>query len=244
LLIAALRARRDRLQGAESEIRWRGDFQSLPAERRQCRHALNGECVARVCENAFECERCEFHRSLATEFAPLDGPSMASAYGIELPVNRYFHRGHTWLEEQEDGSVLLGMDGFAQRLLAKTDALELPAHGEHLRANDELGRVRCGGHWIRILSPVNGEVIESFGEGPQWRLRVGPDQKPAAAASLLRGSEARAWMQREVESLQSRVALGGPLAALADGGEIVNDLPAVAPDFDWESIWEDYFLEA
>ena len=49
-------------------------------------------------------------------------------------------------------------------------------------------------------------------------------------------------MLREFELLQTRLGGAGAVPALADGGEMVDDLMAACPDADWDAIIGDLCL--
>src|SRR5690348_12461607 len=70
VIAAMIRARRQSRAGRESAIRWRAEFQDLPARDRLCRHVLTGQCAYRECPNAFDCRGCETHARLVAARPP------------------------------------------------------------------------------------------------------------------------------------------------------------------------------
>ena len=142
LLAAALyRAIADLRRGREEEIRWREDFSALPVSCRSCRHEIAGEISRRACPNGFDCRNCDGHAGfLRTAAAPhgAAGPgreSEESLHGFRMPPDRRYHRGHTWVRPEEDGTVTVGLDDFAERLLGDPEEILLPATGTRLRLN-------------------------------------------------------------------------------------------------------------
>jgi hypothetical protein len=95
----------------------------------------------------------------------------------------------------------------------------------------------------RILSPVEGEVVATGSPEDDWVLRVKPAQSPADLRHLLSGCEVRAWIGSELERLQSMFAMPAVGPTLADGGVLVNDLPAEKPDADWDTVAGRIFLD-
>ena len=88
---------------------------------------------------------------------------------------------------------------------------------DRLEVNGPAGRLTTHGNDVRVLSPVEGTVLEVRGEGPSLTLRVDPGGT-TDLRHLLSGSEARAWALRELERLQrapgwSRSARRWPTAA-------------------------------
>jgi hypothetical protein len=210
---AGLSASRALNRGRSGSIRWHGEFSELPLAARACRHELSGQVQHRSCANGFDCGRCSFHRDMTREELP--SPSVGE---------KLHHRGHTWVSPNGDSTVTVGLDDIANRLVGKGSGLELPAPGTILEALAPLGRFLREAGTVRILSPVSGEVIEQLtGEaGVTLRIRLTGDE--SQLAGLLRGEEAEAWMMRERERLELSLSNETGIAALADGGEIVENL--------------------
>jgi hypothetical protein len=228
--LAALRTFRDLRLGQEESIRWHEDFQALPAPLRACRHELTGEVTHRRCQNGFDCRSCAFHREFA---AATPGKADAVRY----------HRGHTCVRQEEDGTYQVSLTEFGRKLLGTPDAVMLPAPGTRLRVNGKGWTVRRQGKEVRVLSPVDGTVLEQGGDDRPWSLRVAPSAGAADPTHLLGEREAEAWRVRELERLE--ILLGGAAApALADGGELMDNLPAHYPEADWDDVWGQMFLES
>jgi hypothetical protein len=163
VLFAIWCSRRPRRQ--EAHLRWHSDFHDLPASDRRCRHELTGELSSRECPNAFDCRECLVHPKLKQATA---GGSEEEVYGMAFPRDRYNQRGHTWVRLEGDGAVTVGLDELGKRLVGAPDAVDLPAPGFRVHANGTAFRVKKQGAEFRVLSPVDGEVIETG----EW-LRAG-----------------------------------------------------------------------
>jgi hypothetical protein len=186
---------------------------------RTCRHVFTGEFRDRKCENAFDCRLCTTHAKLVAKHPPAPAdPNAADVLGLKIPADRYYHRGHTWARQEEDGTVRVGLDELGTRLVGRPDGIELLAPGSRLEVNGPAWRMRKRDAEVRVLSPVAGEVIETGGPATGWFLKVKPEGGVLDTRHLLWGAEVRPWMMRELERLQ--LALGSPHtgAALADGG--------------------------
>ena len=242
---AVLDFKRNKAEG----IRWKADFENLPAGARACRHELTGEVKHRTCENAFACGECRKHpmflkarEAAATLWVP-DQSEAAQVFGLEMPLDRMYHRGHTWVQPKRDGTMLVGLDDFGLRLTGRPDAVALPPAGTRLQANGTACRISKGSSTIRILSPVDGEVVETHRFGRGWLLRLKP-LEGCDTRHLLQGAEVRPWILREVERLQLALSAEGVGLSLADGGEVVSDVPSACPNADWPQIWSETFLES
>ena len=242
LIAAVLRSRRALVSACQVDrIRWNSEFHDLPERDRVCRHVLTGEFQSRECPHAFDCRECEMHSRLIEKHPPAPaGEPEEDLFGMQFPLDRFYHRGHTWAHLEPDGSMTVGLDDLGRRLLGVPDAVELPQPGARIYANGPAFRVRKRDADVRVLSPVDGEVLETGGPGRPWYLRVRPD--PLDVTHLLRGSEIRPWLMREMERLQLALSLESAGATLADGGVPVADIAASYPDADWDAVCGEMFL--
>ncbi|HXK59852.1 MAG TPA: hypothetical protein PLP42_08130 [Acidobacteriota bacterium] len=220
---------------------WEQQFEDLTPDEKACRHAMTGELKGRICPNAFDCNDCSTHASLL-EKRSVEKPETVEIAGLRYHPQRRYHRGHTWLEELDDGTVLIGPDEFARRLIGQPDRLVLPKPGDRLVANGVAWTVHKSGADVRVLAPVTGEVLES-GEGQEWYLRVRPDSPIGEAKHLLSGSEIGPWIRHELERLQRQASLSEVGSALADGGELVDTVSQAFDKRRWDHVCSSYFLQ-
>jgi hypothetical protein len=167
---------------------------------------------------------------------------VAGRFGFDLSLDRFYHRGHTWARPEVDGTVSVGLDDVARRLVGTPDAVVLPPPGTRLETNAPAIRLRTRGVEVRLLSPVDGTVIATSGEGAGFTLRVDPGG-PVDVRHLLYGREAQVWALRELERLQGAFGEAGAGMALADGGELVADVGAVLPRERYDALLGEMLLE-
>jgi hypothetical protein len=249
LIAAVRRSQRALLEHRVEEIGWHGDFHDLPARDRVCRHVLTGEFRHRECPNAFDCRQCETHARLINR--PIERhPERSSElpegdlFGMTFPLDRYYHRGHTWAHPEPDGTVTVGLDELGARLLGAPAALDLPPVGAHVAVNGTAFRAHKRGADVRILSPVDGEVVATGGADGGWYLKVRPSfSGERAFRHLLRGPEIKPWVLREMERLQLALSASQGALTLADGGVPVADIAANYPAADWDAVYGELFLE-
>ena len=243
LLNALWRSHRDLRKGKAENIRWHSDFHDLTVADRTCRHVLTGEFKSRECPNAFDCRECETHTKLVAIHPPVPAAE-ADIFGMSFPTDRMYHRGHTWARPEADGTVTIGLDDLGQRLLGTPDAVDLPAPGTRVQANGTAFRIHRREADVRILSPVDGEVVETGGTNQDYFLRVKPITSEFDLRHLLRGSEVKPWMMRELERLQLALTMeGASVPSLADGGVPVEDIAAAYPNTNWDNLCGEMFLE-
>jgi hypothetical protein len=246
LLNALWRSSRDMSKSKVEDIRWQSDFHDLSAADRTCRHVLTGEFASRECPHAFDCRECETHSRLVALNPPVRSAAAdEEIFGMSFPLDRMYHRGHTWARPEADGTVTVGLDDLGARLLGTPDAVDLPQPGARVQTNGTAFRVHRREADVRVLSPVDGEVVETGGIDRGFFLRVKPlGGGPIDMRHLLRDSEVKPWLMRELERLQLALTMEGTsLPTLADGGVPVADIAAAYPKTDWDAVCGEMFLE-
>jgi hypothetical protein len=243
LVAAALRSRRAMREQMVDRIRWHSEFHDLPEHDRVCRHVLTGEFKSRECPHAFDCRECETHpKLLARHPLPAVAEPEEDLFGMSFPLDRFYHRGHTWARMEADGSMTVGLDDLGRRLLGAPDAVDLPQPGAEVHVNGTAFRFRKRDADVRVLSPVDGRVLETGGPDRGWYLRIKPEHLDVR--HLLRGAEVRPWLMREMERLQLALTQEGATPTLADGGVPLPDIAAAYPEANWDAVCGEMFLEA
>lgn len=225
LVVALWRSFRAVQKKQAGRLYWQEAFQELTPEERRCRHAITGELPERCCDREFDCRGCRMHARLLYSdeaAAHAAGAAPAEVCGLAVAPDRYYHRGHTWVREAGDGTLVVGLDDLGRRLLGGDCVIQAPPAGTELRVNEPAFVARRNGVEVRILSPVDGTVTgpDMDGEG---LVRVRPAEG-FRATHMLRGNEAAAWMRHELDRLQMALAAACGSATLADGGVVAEDL--------------------
>jgi len=231
-----------------ASIAWLENFADLPRSERVCRHAITGELPGRVCERGFYCSDCETHcRLVAMAASHGAAPGLMKdvvddSLGFDIPLDRYYHRGHTWLKPEADGTYTMGLDELARRVAAHPEAVTLPEPGTQLEAQGTAWTMRVHGSEVRVLAPIDGAVVAAENSEKGLFLRIKP-AKNASFAHLGRGRGVVRWMTRELERVQLMVSESAAVPALADGGVPVDDFAAACPRADWHNITAAILLE-
>jgi glycine cleavage system H lipoate-binding protein len=229
-------------------IAWQQNFEDLPPAERACRHDITGELPGRVCERGFDCRDCEMHHKLIEAMARCGAaPGLLKgvvddSLGVPIPLDRYYHRGHTWLKPESDGTCTMGLDELARRVAANPESIELPPAGTQLSAQGTAWTMRVHGAEVRVLAPIDGEVVAAENGKKGWFLRIKPAEN-ASFCHLGRGRGVVRWMTREMERVQLMVSESAAIPALADGGVPVDDFAAACPQADWRNITSALLLE-
>lgn len=160
--------------------------------------------------------------------------------GLVVRSGARYAPGHTWLAARKSGSLEIGIDDLAQRILPSVTAVELPRAGSSLKKGEIVATLHGGGRAVPIAAPVTGTVVgvnasvvrdpglvKRDGYGRGWLVAIAPEGEDWAR--LPEGAEAERWMG--AESLRFTRFLEDKLGvAAADGGELVAPAPWLIGD--------------
>jgi hypothetical protein len=242
VISAAMRTKHDFREHRAGALCWHADFAELPEADRRCRHELAGRVISRICDNDFDCRHCQKYQ----EFAVLPAHAVTHDLEPQYSNDRFYHRGHTWVKPEQDGSVTIGLDEFADHVLGKPDAWKLPEIGSELELNQTAWRMKKNGQEISVRAPLEGRVIAVGGPKQGWYLKMRPRldlQDPKTLLHLLHGPEVHGWLSREIERLQRQLQAHDSAPTPADGGMLMPNLMDALPRADWNTVLADTFLE-
>ena len=82
---------------------------------------------------------------------------------FSIPGGALISAGHCWASMSQDGSVKVGLDDFAKKLLGPVDAIDFPAVGMTVKAGQPLFGVRQKHRRVQFNAPVSGRVTKING---------------------------------------------------------------------------------
>jgi glycine cleavage system H lipoate-binding protein len=220
------------------EMCWRMNFAELPGAERRCRHELAGRVPHRTCPNAFDCRHCAQY----TKFAALPSKALAGNAGVNFSDNLLYHRGHTWVRPEDNGTFTIGLDELAHHLIGDPDSVHLPAKGSEIESNGIAWRMMKNSYEIRVRAPIDGTVVSTGGDKEGWYVKLRP-RDPVNLRHLLQGAEVAGWLAGEIDRLQLQFSTSDAPPCMADGGTLMPDLMDAMPAADWDSVLAATFLE-
>jgi glycine cleavage system H lipoate-binding protein len=172
---------------------------------------------------------------------------------FQVPEGVWLHPGHTWARAADDGTVTVGLDDFASKLVGPVSKVGVPAPGAPVAQGIAAVSLGAGGKSVSLLSPVDGvvsEVNEALASDPSllsepyvqgWLFKVRPARLQANRRQLLSGDTARRWLDQAGEALAARLApeLG---AVLQDGGAPVSGIAQEIDSERWDELARRFFL--
>ncbi len=189
-------------------------------------------------------QKCEEY--IETKDKTFNKPNKAfdeNVNGFKVRSGYLYHQGHTWIKEESDKRVRIGIDDFACRLLQGIDTIEFTAQNNMLKAGRAFVKVLSGNKAAFVISPVDGELLEVNGilkkditilnrdpYGDGWILMA--KVKDNGMKWLMHDMIAKKWIETESERLHS--IIGQDIGTtMTDGGIIMDRLEAVMNEEEW-----------
>lgn len=77
-----------------------------------------------------------------------------------IPGGVFISEGHCWASMEQDGTVKVGIDDFAKKIIGRIDDIEFPNLGMQIRYGQPLFCVRQAERAIPFTSPVSGQITK------------------------------------------------------------------------------------
>ena len=235
----------------DNQISWQDAMRKRPGKERICRHSLTHRIESRICGLNYNCLKCDFDQFFEEVWTTKTGSipyEIQHVKGFDVPMDCFFHNGHTWARVESGGCIRVGLDDFALKLLGKADVFDLPLMGKELNMDSIGWGLRRKNNQADILSPVGGVIVEvnskvrenpeianrePYGDGWLFMVRT-PDVKKTVK-KLMASTESFDWINSEINNLEEMIEeVAGPLAA--DGGYLQDDIYGNLPGMQWESL--------
>lgn len=129
-----------------------------------------------------------------------------------IPGGVFISEGHTWASMDEDGTVKVGLDDFAKKLIGRIDDLEMPNLGMTVKKGQPLFYVKQGYRSVPFSAPVSGRVakvnaalkgdlkaLDVTPYGDNWVCVIDADHLDAEIPKLKIGKAAVSFYHDELE---------------------------------------------
>jgi glycine cleavage system H protein len=177
---------------------------------------------------------------------------------VRLPIStdiieRYFHRGHSWVLVQSSKEVIAGVDDFSQRFIGKLGNIELPQTGSVVRQGEIIATMKHGDKSLPTVAPVSGTILEvntRLKETPSiindsplekgWIVKMAPQDLTIELRNLFKGVTADRWQEAVRAHLIHWFSprLG---TVMQDGGKIVNNVSDLTNSEEWRILVDEFF---
>jgi glycine cleavage system H protein len=180
------------------------------------------------------------------------GQKVSFVEGFALIENLHYHPRHNWVELTKDGTLRVGLDDFAQKLLGDVTEVNLPVKGEIVKERKFILNIKCGRRSTKLRSPIAGKITDinkKLEEEPSllkkdpygsWLFALEPFDLETSLQKLLIGDDVKWWLEMEAERLRHKIErdIG---VTVADGGALVNTVEELDKN-EWKDLVEDFLL--
>ncbi len=129
-----------------------------------------------------------------------------------IPGGVFISEGHTWASISQDGTVKVGLDDFAKKLIGNIEDIEFPNLGMSIAKGQPLFSIKQNKKSIKFLSPVSGVVSKinsELSENPEllnfsiyegnWIASIDADHLDTELPQLKIGKNAVSFFQEEID---------------------------------------------
>jgi len=175
---------------------------------------------------------------------------------FQIPGGVFISEGHCWANVSEDGTVKVGIDDFAKKIIGKVDSIGLPNLGMIVKKGQSLFTVNQGQRGVSFKSPVSGKVkevnkfinneLDSLNFTPydiNWVCEIDADELDSELPNLKIGKAAVSFYQEDIEKLQAlkKKTQTSKEAELEPEGVIFAGEMEKLDDVSWKRFAEEFF---
>jgi CheY-like chemotaxis protein/glycine cleavage system H lipoate-binding protein len=175
---------------------------------------------------------------------------------FQIPGGVFISEGHCWANVNEEGTVKVGLDDFAKKIIGKIDSIGLPNLGMVVKKGQSLFTINQGQKSISLKSPISGKVkeinkfinqeLDALNLTPydiNWVCEIDADELDSELPSLKIGKAAVSFYQDDIEHLQElkKKMKTGKEAELEPNGVIFAGEMEKLDDINWRRFAEQFF---
>lgn len=137
---------------------------------------------------------------------------------FSIPGGVFISEGHCWAGMVQDGTVKVGLDDFAKKLIGRIDNIELPNLGMSVKFGQPLFTIKQGNRIIPFNSPVSGvvskintilannvEELEITSYEKNWICIIDAENLDNEIKILKIGASAVSFYQDEIEKFRNSI---------------------------------------
>ena len=187
-------------------------------------------------------------------------PALITIDSLRIPQGMFFSKFHTWAFLETNGEARVGIDDLLLHFTGNVSIENTKKPGDIINKGDLLARISNNGKYLRVLSPVSGEIMatntmiadnpELINDDPNrlWIHTIKPTNWKAETNTYYLAEESTIWMLQELASFKDFLAtavskyIPQPSGiVLQDGGELLDQPLAQFPGEIWQE-FEEKFL--
>jgi len=135
-----------------------------------------------------------------------------------IPGGVFISEGHCWAAIAQDGTIRIGLDDFAKKLIGRIDDIEFPNLGMNITQGQPLFIIKQGKKSIQFNSPVSGQVAKvnhDLGDNIEaldysayeknWVCVIDAEKLDTELSQLKIGKNAVSFYQDEIERYTKQI---------------------------------------
>ncbi|MCD4655553.1 glycine cleavage system protein GcvH [bacterium] len=140
---------------------------------------------------------------------------MDQILGYNMPLELYYHPEHTWVRQEENDVLVIGMTELYLQNAGDTTYIDLPEEDDEIEQGETAGKIQSS-KWVgKLIAPVSGEVIEvnedleddfmllnqdPYGDG--WIMKIKPSNWDDEKKELMFGTDdLNIFIEKEIDKL-------------------------------------------
>jgi CheY-like chemotaxis protein len=178
---------------------------------------------------------------------------------FSIPGGVFITKNHTWVSMNQEGTVKIGIDDFAKKLIGRVHSIELPNLGMNVKAGQPLFTIKQGNRNVTFHSPVSGKVsqvntylkenLDALDVTPyerNWICAFDADNIDNEIKGMSIGKSAVAMFQEDIEKL--RMLMKDLLKSEKREGEYVEEDQIYIGQFEklsdsnWQKVVAEFFV--
>ncbi len=133
-----------------------------------------------------------------------------------IPGGVFISEGHCWAGVEENGSVKIGIDDFAKKLIGKVNSIEFPNLGMAVTKGQNLFSIKQGNRVVAFNSPLSGKItkinkflkenIEVLEQNPyeeNWVCTIDADNLDSELPALKIGKAAVSFYHNDIDNYKN-----------------------------------------
>lgn len=175
---------------------------------------------------------------------------------FQIPGGVFISEGHCWANIEEEGTVKIGIDDFAKKIIGKVDSIGLPNLGMVVKKGQSLFTITQGQRTISFKSPISGKVkeinkfinseLDSLETSPydkNYICEIDADELDSELPAMKIGKAAVSFYQEEIERLQAlkKKTMTSKEAQIEPEGAIFVGEMEKLDDINWKRFSEEFF---
>ena len=181
---------------------------------------------------------------------------IANTPEFHIPGGVFISEGHCWANVNEEGSVKVGLDDFAKKIIGKIESIELPNLGMIVKKGQPLFTINQGTRNVSFKSPVSGKVkeinkfindeLDSLNVTPydqNWICDIDAEELDVELPNLKIGKSAVSFFQDDIERLKEmkkKIKTGKETEFEPDGVIYSGEMEKL-DDISWKRFSEAFF---